>query len=89
MDSRTGDRLTALATKAQILKAGEYAYNFDRGIYYNRQKKKAFSVEFIDDHSSDELERCIREPNREPGWNFYFNSEPSASAKRQLEIVLG
>ena len=75
--------------KSDILFEANYRYNFDRDLYVNRDAKKAFSAEFVDDHSEDELNRRIRENTNGNGWTFYFNSAPSEGVKRTLEGVLG
>lgn len=74
--------------KKNILREANYKYDFDRDIYFNRQAKKAFSLEFVDGVSEEELARRIRENSNGDGWRFYFNSAPSESAKRELESVL-
>jgi hypothetical protein len=72
-------------SKKQILEAAGYAYSFDRLSYINRETRKAFSVEFVQDNSEDKLRACINQPVPPPGeWRFYFNSQPSAGAKREL-----
>lgn len=78
-----------LDTKIQILEESGYSYSFDRQIYINRRTKKAFSVEFVEDHSEEELLRCINEDAPGGEWRFYFNSEPSAAVKHELVGVLG
>lgn len=75
--------------KKDILKEAEYWYNFDRDIFYNRKAKKAFSLEFVDDHREEELREHIQEPIEGNGWKFYFNVTPSESVKQMLEQVLG
>ena len=79
----------AVNSKWQILREAEYAYNFDRMVYVNRTTKKVFSYEYVEDHSEDELRRCINEPSNGAEWRFYFNSPPPPSVQRQLENVLG
>lgn len=75
--------------KQDLLRQAEYAYNFDRMVYFNRKAKKAFSVEFVEDHDEDELKRLIREGAETQGWRFYFNSTPAEAVKRELERALG
>jgi len=75
--------------KKDILKEAEYRYNFDRDIYFNRNAKKAFSLEFVDDTPEEELTRRVRENTVSTEWTFYFNSPPSEAVKRELESVLG
>ena len=75
--------------KKDIMLEADYRYNFDRDIYFNRNARKAFSLEFVDDKDEAKLRQSIQEPNHGNGWKFYFNSEPSESVKRILEQVLG
>jgi hypothetical protein len=75
-------------SKTDILDEAGYAYSFDRGMYINRKTKKAFSVEFVQDHREDQIRQYIREHTDGPGWRFYFNSPPSESVKHELECVL-
>jgi hypothetical protein len=75
--------------KKGVLKEANYWYNFDRDIFYNRKSKKAFSLEFVDDHKEEEIRSCIEANTNGSGWTFYFNSPPSEGVKRELERVLG
>lgn len=77
-----------LDTKSKILQDAGYAYSFDRGVYFNRRTKKVFSVEFIEDHSDEELKRYFSESKDGEEWRFYFNSTPSEAVKRELQSVL-
>ncbi|HEX4227696.1 MAG TPA: hypothetical protein VHZ07_03430 [Bryobacteraceae bacterium] len=82
--------MTSLATKEQILKNAGYVYSFDRELYLNRKSKKAFSIEFIEDHSAEEIEGHIRQNIPETDeWTFFFNKPPSTVVKRELANVLG
>ncbi len=74
--------------KSEVLFAANYRYNFDRDLYVNYAAKKAFSIEFVDDHSEEDLRRGIQESPNGNGWIFYFNVPPSDSIRRQLEQVL-
>jgi hypothetical protein len=76
-------------SKTDILDEAGYAYSFDRQMYINRTTKKAFSVEFVQDHSEDQIRRSIREHSGGLGWRFYFNAAPSEAVKHELESVLG
>jgi len=75
--------------KRDILQQANFRFNFDRGMYVNHDAKKAFSLEFIDDHAEEELARRIEESTDTARWTFYFNSEPSEGIKRELTRVLG
>lgn len=76
------------ATKDQILEDAGYSYSFDRALYVNRRAKKAFSIEFVEDHTDEQIQTRIDEQTGN-GWKFYFNSDPSESVKCELERILG
>jgi len=76
-------------SKTDILGEAGYAYSFDRQMYVNRKTKKAFSVEFIQDHSEDQIWKYIREHTAGSDWRFYFNSPPSEAVRHELQSVLG
>jgi hypothetical protein len=62
--------------KELLLKAARYVYNFDRMAYYNRTKKKAFSIEWVDDHDMSDLRRALDEPNDSADWKLYAEPRP-------------
>lgn len=82
-------QLTTLAAKAQILENAGYKYNFDREMYLNRNQKKGFSVEFVEDNTEDELQRSIGEETPGTEWRFFFNVPPTDAVKRELMNILG
>ena len=71
--------------KSEILFAANYRYDFDRDLYVNPEAKKAFSLEFVDDHTPEEVLRGIEEPTDHNTWIFYFNIRPSDGVRRLLE----
>jgi hypothetical protein len=79
--------LANVATKQQILEGAGYRYSFDREVYFNRQAKKAFSVDFVEDKPEEELKRHIEETPAKD-WQFFFNNPPSDAVKRELTNVL-
>jgi hypothetical protein len=80
---------TAVATKKAILDNAGYAYDFYHMLYFNRDARKAFSVEFVDDHDPEELEKRVQEPSDATGWQFYFNNPAvPESVRRKLESAL-
>ena len=85
----TKAEVAELGAKADILKEAGYYYKFDRKMYINRKEKKAFSIEYIEDHPRSEIERCISAPAAGAEWHFYFNADPSPSVRQQLEYSLG
>ena len=81
--------MRTVTAKKQMLEDAGFAYDFHHMMYVNRDARKAFSVEFIHDHSEGELEARISEPDPPPGeWRFYFVSDISESVKRQLLAAL-
>ena len=76
-------------SKTDILDEAGYAYSFDRQMYINRKTKKAFSVEFVQDHSEDQIRKYIQRHPDGLEWRFYFNTPPSEAVKHELECVLG
>lgn len=55
--------------------------------YVNRQTKKVFSVEAVDDHPEEWLSEKIRE-RTDGDWHFYFNEAPPPSAIRDYIAYL-
>jgi len=81
--------MATTATKQRILQDAVYSYSFDRMIYLNRDARKVFSVEFVDDHDEAELEALVNGPSSaDREWRFYFNSIPSDAVKRELSALL-
>ena len=81
--------MTELLAKRNLLLEARYAYNFDRQIYINREKKKIFSLEFVEDKETEELQKHIEEAVNGEGWPFYFNAPPSMAVQKQLLETLG
>jgi hypothetical protein len=80
--------MTELTEKEILLESAGYTYHFGRMIYFNRGARKAFSLEFIEDHPHEEIRRLIGEPASQEGWVFYFNEPASEGIKRQLAAAL-
>jgi hypothetical protein len=74
-------------SKSRLLREAGYTYDFERMVYVNSAKKKVFSIEFIEDHSKDEIRSRLDE-HTDGEWSFYFNQQPSPAVKRELESVL-
>ncbi len=81
--------MTTIAAKSKLLEDAGYVYSFDRMIYINRKAKKVLSVEFVEDNSPEQLQKCISENTHGGEWQFFFNSPPSETVKRELVSVLG
>lgn len=84
----TSAELAELQAKADILKTAGYYYKFDRRMYVNRRTKKAFSMEFIQDHPVSDIEERVMAASDGTAWRFYFNADPSPSVRQQLELAL-
>jgi hypothetical protein len=75
-------------TKVRLLDAAGYAYNFDRMMYINREARKAFSIEYVDDCPETEIVCKIKEPKKVDDWEFYTNLPMSAGTEKELKKVL-
>ena len=76
--------MTELTKKEALLEGSGYRYHFDRMVYYNRDTRRALSLEFVEDHSVNEIHGIVRENPTQNGWTFYFNESPSDGVKREL-----
>lgn len=81
--------MTELTKKEALLEASGYRYHFGREIYFNRTKRQALSLEFVEDHSLDEIRGLVDQQSAASGWDFYFNDPPSDRVKRDLADALG
>jgi len=75
--------------KRDLLIQANYRYNFDRDMYVNRDNKKAFSIEFVDDAPEAEIADKIKEKTDGRHWTFYTNLDLTDGIKLELERVLG
>lgn len=81
--------MTELTEKEALLEASGYRYHFDRMIYFNRTARRALSLEFVEDHSIEEIQDVVNEQPAPNGWIFYFNKTPSDRVRRELSETLG
>ena len=77
-----------LSAKISLLEETGFKYDFVREIYFNRQSRKAFSVEAIEDHDERWLRDRINAKIPDEGWSFFFNSPPSKAVQGDLEAIL-
>ena len=75
--------------KKEILEKANYQYHFSRMIYFNRDTKKIFSYEAIEDHDPSWLNDAITEGGDLNEWRFYFNEDPSDEIKKDIVKELG
>lgn len=74
--------------KKKILESTGFSYHFDREIYFNRETKKVFSVEAIEDNDPEWLNQKINEENNRGEWLFYFNDPASDAVKEEIRELL-
>ena len=82
--------MTELTEKEALLENAGYKYHFDRMIYFNRGTRKAFSLEFVEDHSHQEIQQRVgkaatRRPSRSIGEVWRSASMPSARITRMSD----
>jgi hypothetical protein len=80
--------VTELMEKEQLLKKAGYSYEPNREVYVNRKARKAFSVEYLEDHDTKEIARKIQKATRSAKWTFIFNEKLSDYVKRELANML-
>jgi hypothetical protein len=83
-----GTQMTDLTVKEELLENSGYRYHFERMIYINRADRRAFSLEFVEDHSQQEIQKLVETPATNE-WVFHFNEPPSDRVKRELAEALG
>ena len=81
--------MTELTEKEALLEASGYRYHFDRMIYFNPATRRALSLEFVEDHSIEEIRDLLNQQPAASGWTFYFNEPPSDRLRRELSEALG
>lgn len=81
--------MTDLTEKEELLEGSGYRYHFDRMIYFNRTARRAFSLEFIEDHSRQEIQKLLNDTPATDAWVFHFNEPPSDRVKRDLAEAFG
>lgn len=80
------DEENGLKEKINLLEKNGFKYLFDRDVYCNFNARKCFSLEFIEDSTSLDIQNRInvRIPqNRD--WVFYFNSPPSHQLRNDIK----
>lgn len=70
--------------KKEILEKANYHYHFSRSVYFNRDDKKIFSLEAIEDNDLNWLNDKIKMASEINDWIFFFNEDPSGKIKREI-----
>ncbi len=76
--------MSNLKQKKEILEKANYRYHFSRDIYFNRDDKKIFSEEAIEDNDPSWLADRINSKSDSEEWCFFFNTDPSDKIKREI-----
>lgn len=84
---RLGPLMTELTEKEELLEKSGYRYHFDRMIYFNRSVRRAFSLEFVEDHSQQEIQTFLQSPAAN-AWVFHFNQPLSDRIRQELAEAL-
>jgi hypothetical protein len=87
-NSRSRTRMTDLTDKEMLLEGCGYRYHFDRMIYFNRDSRRAFSLEFVEEHSQLEIQTLLDVPATD-SWVFHFNQPLSDRIKQELAEAFG
>jgi hypothetical protein len=82
-----GTQMTEMTEKEELLESSGYRYHFDRMIYFKRSVRRAFSLEFVEDHSQHEIQKLLEAPATDD-WAFHFNKPVSDRVKRELAEAL-
>ncbi len=81
---RFGNSMNDLEIKDKILNEYGFVYDYEREIYFNRDKHKILSVRFIDKNTEDTLRNYINEPVGLGVWSFGFLVPPSENVMNQI-----
>jgi hypothetical protein len=73
--------------KGVLLKKNGYRYNIHRMAYINRDAKKVFSIEAIEDQPVEWLSARMAERSN-GDWQFYFTEPPSPAVVRDFVAEL-
>jgi hypothetical protein len=76
-----------LSKKRQLIDAAGFQLNLDCALYVHRRLKKAFSWQYLDAHTADDVAACLNEPAT-GHWQFYFNEPPGPGKRALLEAAL-
>lgn len=75
--------------KEELLRSAGFRYHFGRMAYINRAARKVVSVEAVEDHPKEWLEKIVRQANESGDWRFYFDQPPSPAVVEAFLAELG
>ncbi len=76
---------TPLSPKTKMLEDAGYFYHFPREIYVNPNKRRVFSIEFVEAASEEMLKEKIMAT---APWDFSFNGDIPSGVRRALSEYL-
>ena len=84
LDERApGVPTSELVEREELLEGTGHRYHLIRCCYVNRSQRRVFSIEFLERHTKEELQRLIDAPAT-ADWLFHFNEPPGDSVRRIL-----
>lgn len=75
--------MSELVKREELLESSGYRYHFRHAVYFNRHMRRAFSLEFVEKHSREEIQQLLQAPATDH-WVFHFNEPPHESVKQAL-----
>lgn len=79
----TGVPTSELIEREDLLESTGHRYHLIRWCFVNRRNRRVFSIEFMEKHTKEELQRLIDAPATDD-WVFHFNEPPGDSVRRIL-----
>ena len=73
--------------KWDLLKAAGYRGELQFGTYFNRQMKVVISAEFVDAHSVEEIDACLKKIKPRKEWQFFCLQPPTPAARKIVEAA--
>ncbi len=73
-----------MLTKADVLDAAGYAFDYLYGTYVNKPRRVVVSLKFTDDVSTEELEERLAQVPASGDWQFVFLEPPSTCIREKL-----
>lgn len=80
-------RMSELLDIERLLETHGYRYHLARMCYFSRTAKRAFSIEFVEEHSLQEIQTLVETPSTND-WIFHFTKPASNWSKQELARAL-
>jgi hypothetical protein len=76
--------MSPLEKKADLLDAARLFFDYWHASYVNKPKKMIFSHQFVDAHTTEELEEIIAKAVPTGEWQFFCLEQPSEYVKNKV-----